>query len=347
MPPDFASPDLSPELKTVACPRCPLCHEAGEPFHTALRDEAFGAPGCWNFRKCRRCGTLWLDPRPAPERLDLFYPPQYLTHSPPRDLFGPAGDGLGRLRFQLKLEVLHRAYGYKARSAWRSVRLAGRLAARLPGWRRRVGFSIRFVPAGPGRLLDVGCGNGEFLLTMTRLGWKVCGLEPDSAAAELARACGLQIENQPIESARLVPESFGAITLHHVLEHLPDPVAAMQKLGQALQPGGVLVSVSPNPAGTLAGWFGRSWRELDPPRHFALFPPDAVARLAWQAGLIPKVFTITRMSEWVAQESLTLRERRNRWMPRLLAAACEVAARVDRAAGEEVVLLARRPSMLR
>lgn len=191
-------------LITVACSRCPVCDRNGEILYADLKDPTLDVPERWACRVCRSCQAFWLDPRPAPESLDCIYPPAYLTHSEPRDLFGEsAGSGL---RFDLKLEVLRRAYGYPVGSSRALGRIAGALAARMPSLRRRIGYAIRFVPAGPGPFLDVGCGNGAYLLTMSSLGWAVRGIEPDPAAARMARSAGLDVDVRPLESVSLPPQ---------------------------------------------------------------------------------------------------------------------------------------------
>jgi len=322
-----------PPLTTVSCPHCPVCGGEGKKHHAGVCDPCGFASGEWDFRRCGQCGSLWLDPRPADECASRIYPPEYLTHGAPGDLLGPGG-----LRLELRLALLHLRYGYPARECGGVVRGLARVAATLPGLTRRVGYGVRFVRWGPGRLLDIGCGNGEFLLLMSKLGWRVQGLDPDPVAAAEARRAGLPVENDRIESARLDPASFQAITLNHVLEHLADPVRVFATLSGWLEPGGVLVVVCPNPEGLPARRFGRAWRQLDAPRHLVLPSPAALAGLARRAGLHTEVWTSARMSDWTAAQSLP----RSRWRARAAAWICRVAIAADRMAGDEVFLIARK-----
>jgi 2-polyprenyl-3-methyl-5-hydroxy-6-metoxy-1,4-benzoquinol methylase len=334
------------DVATVPAASCLLCGSPGELRYRGLRDSVAAAPGEWSFRRCPPCEILWLDPRPAPESLGLLYPPGYLTHTPPRNLFAPTPGFLGPLRFDTRRQLLRLAYGYPLPASSLAARVLARLLALWPGLRRRVGFGIRFVPAPAGRLLDVGCGNGEYLLTMSRLGWEVQGIEPDAVAAALARQAGLAVSNTPFESAPLLAESFAAITLHHVIEHLADPAETLQRLYRALRPGGVLVSISPNPAGVLARWFGSCWRQLDTPRHYTLMGPAALATLARRVGLLPVVWTSARMAQWTAEASLALRGVKpawRGWLARWIAVLCAGWAVLDRSSGEEIILIARKP----
>jgi SAM-dependent methyltransferase len=327
-------------------PNCPVCHRAGQLRFTGVRDYLGAVAGDWSFRECGGCQVLWLDPCPGPESRAALYPESYLTHTVPRDLLWPGTGRLGRLRSEVKIELLHRWYGYGMRSSRRLARGLAALMALLPGVKRRVGYGIRFVPAGKGRLLDVGCGNGEYLLIMSRLGWEVCGIEPDASAAALVRGLGFQVRSEPLEAVSLEPRSFGAITLHHVLEHLSDPAAMLERLARSLREGGLLVSISPNPCGLLARRFQTAWRQLDAPRHLVLLGPRGLKEIAHRAGLRPIVSTSARMSEWTIRHSAPVETAGDtclsNWTPRLMARLCQVWVELQPSAGEEVVLIARK-----
>jgi len=183
-------------------------------------------------------------------------------------------------------------------------------------------------------------------MLMARLGWEVMGIEPDPTAAAYAHSQGLKVEVGMLEEVRLEPESFDAITLSHVIEHLLDPVVSLKVLARALKPGGVLVSISPNPDGVLSRIFGPSWRELDPPRHLVLFGPRAMANLARMLGLRPIVWTTNRNANWVAQESISIKRYSNAFayrgklLPAMLKVFCMLF--IPFGIGEEVVLVAKK-----
>src|SRR5262249_14623991 len=82
-------------------------------------------------------------------------------------------------------------------------------------------------PTWRGRVLDVGCGNGELLTRLKNFGWEVAGMEPDPTAASLARMhFGIDVRGrmEDFEDA-----SFDVITLSHVIEHLPSPLATLAR----------------------------------------------------------------------------------------------------------------------
>jgi len=183
---------------------------------------------------------------------------------------------------------------------------------------------------------------------MAKLGWEVMGIEPDPIAARYAQGQGLEVVVGRLEDIKFEPESFDAITLSHVIEHISDPVHVFKVLSYALKPGGLLVSISPNPCGILSRIFGTSWRELDPPRHLVLLGPRALAELSCNFGLQPIVWTGNWNADWVARESISLRlcgdafSYRGQWFPKLLAVVLDFLTLIHRNIGEEVVLIARK-----
>jgi len=116
--------------------------------------------------------------------------------------------------------------------------------------RQTYGF-IRRHAQPPGRLLDLGCGDGTILSLARRDGWEVRGVELFPEHAQLLRErLGLPVEASDIMSYSGEPSSCSVVVLTHVLEHLPDPVGALRRIGDLLKPGGVAVLEFPN----IDGW---------------------------------------------------------------------------------------------
>lgn len=115
------------------------------------------------------------------------------------------------------------------------------------GQKKTFEFIARHIPQ-PGTLLDIGCGNGSLLLVARDHGWKVTGMElSEMYASELQKRYGINIITANFLS--YIPdkeESYDLVTLRHVLEHLPDPVLAMQKINALLREGGIALLEFPN-----------------------------------------------------------------------------------------------------
>jgi len=103
------------------------------------------------------------------------------------------------------------------------------------------------------RLLDVGCGIGTFLLKPGREGWDVAGLELSPAVAAYAREQRrLRVDTGSVEDpTHFLPEGFEVITMFGVIEHLANPIAAIQECARLLRPGGFLVLQTPTEDGLL------------------------------------------------------------------------------------------------
>lgn len=154
------------------------------------------------------------------------------------------------------------------------------------------------LPAG-GMLLDAGCGDGVFLAAARARGWETAGVDSSQTAAELTgRRLGAQIAVAPLDAFAPPGERFDAVTLWDVIEHLPDPAAAMRNLVALLKPGGVLAVRTPNERSAFRRLAVLAWRlslGLCPHflkyvyyhPHFVTFTPRGLRRLAERCGLRP------------------------------------------------------------
>lgn len=106
---------------------------------------------------------------------------------------------------------------------------------------------LRSVLPPPQRLLDVGSGSGEFCFLAQTEGYQATGIEADPEFAEHARTeYGADVITTTVASAGFAAGTFDAVTMFHVLEHLPDPVKVLQVIGGWTKPDGVLAVEVPN-----------------------------------------------------------------------------------------------------
>ena len=202
----------------------------------------------------------------------------------------------------VKRYILEKQDGYRFSDAPLPPVFIAWLISWLPGLREAARASVLWVPGPPkGRLLDVGCGNGEFLQVMKRLGWEVEGLEPDPIAVETARRMyGLKVECGDLSRFSDADESYDVVTLSHVLEHVPDPIEMLKRCWERVKSGGRLVVVTPNFESLGSRWFGASWFALEPPRHLYLFTKLSLWHCARKAGLTAiSIRTTARMARWI------------------------------------------------
>jgi SAM-dependent methyltransferase len=95
---------------------------------------------------------------------------------------------------------------------------------------------------------------------------------------------GLDVALGSLEQQCYPSEHFDAVTLSHVIEHVPDPVGTLVECARLLKKGGKLVIATPNNASLGHRLFGRNWRGLEPPRHLHIFSPQSLRRTLGMAG---------------------------------------------------------------
>jgi 2-polyprenyl-3-methyl-5-hydroxy-6-metoxy-1,4-benzoquinol methylase len=283
---------------------CLLCRREGRLQYQGLRDRLFAAPGVWALRRCSECGLLWLDPHPVADDIGKLYE-QYFTHG--------ATNGAAHfadLWSTVRNAVLAARLGYDGLAGGPLSKGLGKFLSSIGPIREMVELSVMALDASrKGKLLDVGCGSGQFLAEMRALGWETVGVEPDREAVKIGRErLGLCIYEGRLEEADFPEESFDAITMHHVIEHVPNPIGFLQACHRLLKPGGKLVAVTPNIESLGHYLFKKSWLHLDPPRHLYLFSPYTLIACAERAGIqVSEIRSTARKARWAWAASCLIR----------------------------------------
>jgi len=127
-----------------------------------------------------------------------------------------------------------------------------------------------------GKILDIGAGTGDFLLTAKNDGWKTVGVEPSERAKNIAKQKGISFVE---EISELENNSFDVITMWHVLEHVPNLEFQIQELKRLLKPTGTLIIAVPNFKSYDAKYYNEFWAAYDVPIHFWHFSKKAIKSL--------------------------------------------------------------------
>lgn len=248
--------------------RCAACDREsttvvgeGEDFEYRCSDDTFRA------LRCDDCGLVYLDPRPAQSELDRIYGPDYHAFAFTAEEFG----------------LVHRV------RRWLEARRLLGACAGLPG---------------DARILDVGCGDGFHLDLLRQYGapgWRLVGVDPSPRALDAARRRGLEAERSPVENLAIPDGSVDLAFLIQTIEHLADPRAALVAIRRVLKPGGRLIVVTDNTASPDFRLFRRRhWGGYHFPRHFYLFAPPVLERLALATGFeVDSLTTIVSPVNWV------------------------------------------------
>lgn len=188
-------------------------------------------------------------------------------------------------------------------------------------FRPRVRWVSRRLP-GRGRLLDVGCGGGQFPHAMKEDGWEVEGVEADEAKASRGAAeFEIRIHNHPFDQWEPPEDArYQAVTGWHVLEHFIDPGVALRQVARVLDPeGGRLFLEVPNFHSLGRVWGGPRWVHYDVPYHQHFFTPATLGALLEREGF--EVLEVSRMpldSDWWSLKRTLQRRLEGSWLRPLL-----------------------------
>lgn len=261
-------------MKKISCPVCGTYNTT--PYITD-KDRLHGLPGTFTLVKCA-CSTIYLFPMPDVDELAAYYPDDYGAHRPPKSL--KKRDRHPRL----KRFVLRWYYGCPCGGV--APPRVMRMLVRPVAWLLSKSTLKTMIPwHGKGRILDVGCGNGGWLLRMQDAGWDAHGVELDATAAQHARDAGLDVHNGTLLTAQFPDASFDVIRFHYVFEHLPNPGEILAEVRRILAPDGICSLRIPNCRSVTFALFKKYWFPLDIPRHVIHYTPHGMRTLAKAYGL--------------------------------------------------------------
>ncbi len=232
--------------------RCPVCdtENIGEQFEIT---DLFLSQEIFELVKCGTCGMVYTNNPPTPAEIGKYYnSEEYLSHN-------DKVSGLMSFMYRGARGIMLQ---YKRKSVEKISGLKG------------------------GKILDIGCGTGHFLLEMRQAGWNVIGVEINDNAREQAKSfAGVEVM-EPSGLNELPAKEYDVITLWHVLEHFHDPKNYMKEIRRLLKPGGTCVIALPNIDSFDALHYGGYWAAYDVPRHLSHFSPDTFQKFAVKSGFI-------------------------------------------------------------
>lgn len=292
---------------------CWYCGRTGRTIYAGLTDRWMHVEGAWDILRCDSCRVYWLSPCPSSEELNKCYPDSYYIRE---QIPVPTWGKTERVQ-RFRRAIIGTCCGYRMFLPLSTAkRLAARVAWHVPLVRRTATWNMgarmlsSLAEGTPGRLLDVGCGNGDFLAVMRMLGWSIAGIELDPGAAALAgRALGIHVHAGTLDNAPYEAGSFDAVVSNHVIEHVHDPMGFLERTLRLLRPEGRLVVVTPNGDSLGRRLFGSDWHGLDPPRHLRLLTPEWMERALGSTCLCKRVIvtTTSRTAMTTARRAISVR----------------------------------------
>lgn len=211
------------------------------------------------YARCLACGVVRLYDRVAADRLHLLYAGYYPGADP------SPGD--------LRRQLANPTFAHRRR----------RLESALPAAARRV--------------LEIGCGDGNFLAYLRGHGWAVQGAEYDGETAALVRRRhGVTVSVGDVAHAPPPGAPFPAVAAYHVLEHVYEPGAWLAAVRGLLGPGGIVHLQVPNHDSLTRRLTGPAWASLMFPQHVYFYSPRTLGALLRRAGFAP--LRVTTWDPW-------------------------------------------------
>ncbi|MGA2822114.1 MAG: class I SAM-dependent methyltransferase [Bacteroidales bacterium] len=253
---------------------CPVCGKSNfTPFLQS--SDFFLTKEEYTIVICNSCGMKFINPRPEANEISKYYEsPDYISHDAGKK------SGLNFLYKQVRNFLIKKKY-------------------RL----------VKEYSKGK-KLLDIGCGTGEFIFFCKKNGFDVTGIEPGEIPRFFAQTeYKLDIHEEAYLDNLSHPE-FDVITLWHVLEHVHLLHERMNKIVEIMKPDGTLIIAVPNSNSWDARYYGKFWAAYDLPRHLYHFSRGTLQILAQDHALqIDKIipmkfdaFYISLLSEKYAKE---------------------------------------------
>ncbi len=227
---------------------CPICGDASLRSIYTARDSHYGIKGEFQEEQCGKCSTVFLNPMPTHETLSKLYPETYYSYQDFLQQPGP-------IKRLIKTVLMMNAH------------------TKDPHFEN------------PGRVLDVGCGSGNFLYELKQKGWETFGVEISEAAADVGRSVGhLDIFSGTLEEAAFPDNHFDYVRSNHSFEHLTNPLETLQEMRRILKPDGKLFIGIPNFDSWNRRHFKEFWWYLGAPVHPFSYSADSFCRILEQQG---------------------------------------------------------------
>jgi len=209
-------------METVSCNLC-----GGNDTKQVYHIEGF------NIVKCKKCGLLYVNPRPDMTSLKILYNNEYFHNNEKRF----SEKYLGYTNYLLNRTNIEKTFA------------------------KRLDIIERYTKTG--KILDVGCALGFCLSVASKRGWDVRGIDLSGFAVDFARKeFGDRVMNKTLFASSFPENYFDAVTYWDVLEHVPDPKAELKEARRIMKRGGIIGIVVPDAGSHIVKILGKNWPEF-------------------------------------------------------------------------------------
>lgn len=222
---------------------CEVCENKDFKFLFRGSDKLLGIPGRFNLMKCHNCGVEFLNPQPNYFELEKYYNSnRYYSFKK-----------IDKDSFKTKLKIaLYKLYFTKNHKYLQKLLF-------FP-----IKFMIRSTVIKSNiKILDIGCGAGQFLFEMKSCGLRTFGIE----VGDFDKSVNLNIKNTNLIDAQYPKNYFDLIVMNHTLEHIPNPHQILKEIRRILKKNGTFIIGVPNTNSLARRLFKKNWLAYDIPRH--------------------------------------------------------------------------------
>jgi SAM-dependent methyltransferase len=273
---------------------CRLCGSTGPHQAIEVREMMFGTRELFEYFSCAACDTLQIHDALEGDELMRHYPPNYYSHN--------ASAQPSAFRWLVTQHDAHklRGGGNRMLGALISARISeGIFRVLLGGDVVRMLAQLEVEP--DARILDVGCGTGELLDRLNRIGFNnLLGADP-FIAADGESAEGVPLMKRDLST---VDGKFDLLMFNHSLEHVPDPVATLKVAYEKLAVGGMCLARVPTTSSEAWTTYQADWVQADAPRHMVIPSRQGMAMAAEKAGLrVVRTFDDSNLGQFLGSEA--------------------------------------------
>ena len=233
--------------------KCPWCNSENNHQFLKLKDY-FLTQEEFEIIECDNCKLLFTNPCPTPDKIGDYYKSEdYLSHNEEKKgLFARIYNSVKKINIKNKFDI---------------------------------SVNRQQTTDNSPKLLDIGCGIGDFLLYAKENGCDITGIEPSEDARKIAEK-KLNCKILSPEELETIPDnSFDIITMWHVLEHVADLKTEIHHLQRILKKDGRLVLALPNYKSYDAEYYKDKWAAYDVPRHLNHFSKTSIKNIFKETNL--------------------------------------------------------------
>lgn len=266
---------------------CKICDNRENNKEYTVKEMMFGSSDPFIYFQCANCQCLQIAEMPSD--LSKYYPCDYYSFSHPL-----------KQRCSNPAQSLQNIYAAFSKGFYTKINcMAGPF---LKMFLRKDSHKLKKIRISKkSRILDIGCGNGNFLYALCTLGFKnLLGIDP-FLKNTLEYDNGLKIVKQDVFD---LSGKWDLIMFHHSFEHMPDPLDNLRAVGNLLSAQGICLIRIPTVPSYAWEHYSTNWISLDAPRHLFLHSIESIKILAQKSNLSIEaiIYDSTNLQFWGSEQ---------------------------------------------